>query len=204
MIPCGEDLGVHIDCMPKVMEKFGILGLKVVRWCRDWFSEGQPFEKFEDYRRLSLVTTSVHDSSTLRQWWNSEKYSAKEFEKSFLLEEVATSETADMDLDGGPILYERDFTPEIAFKVLSACARTNGVWFVNPIQDWLYLDSAKKSKCWRENEEDERVNIPGTVSKFNWTYRIPLPLETLSENEALIRKIGDVVKIHNGLKKKKT
>ncbi len=68
MIPCGEDLGISIDCMSKTMEKFGILGLKVVRWCRNWSEEGKPFQKFTSYKKLSLVTTGVHDSSTLRQW----------------------------------------------------------------------------------------------------------------------------------------
>lgn len=192
MTPCGEDLGVNIECMPKTMEKFGILGLKVIRWCRDWFSDGQPFEEFKKYKKLSLVTTSVHDSSTLRQWWNSEKMNAKAFEKAFLLEK--DEETGELS---EPILYEYNFDSQIAQKVLSACAETNGAWFVNPIQDWLYLDDSRKSKCWRENQDEERVNIPGTVSEFNWTYRLPVSIEKLCENSELLEKILKIVEIHD-------
>ena len=36
MIPCGEDLGVNIECVPKTMDAHKILGLRVVRWCREW------------------------------------------------------------------------------------------------------------------------------------------------------------------------
>ena len=196
MVPCGEDLGVFIDCMPKTLEKFGILSLKVIRWCRAWFSEGQPFDDVKKYKKLSLVTTSVHDSSTLRQWWDTEKDSAKAFEKAFLAKKTR-KQTAPHDEPLLEHLYVSDFTPEIAEKVLSACAKTNGAWFVPPIQDWLYLDAEKKSPCWSENAKDERVNIPGTVSRFNWTYRIPLTIEKLMEKDELIEKINRIVKIHD-------
>ena len=79
MIPCGEDLGVNIECVPKTMDAHKILGLRVVRWCRKWSEAGQPYVPFEDYTPLSVTTTSVHDSSTLRQWWEDEKESAKAF-----------------------------------------------------------------------------------------------------------------------------
>ena len=48
MIPCGEDLGVNIKCIPKVMKKYDILGLRVVRWCRNWSEAGQPFVPFDE------------------------------------------------------------------------------------------------------------------------------------------------------------
>ena len=68
MIPCGEDLGVNIECVPKVMEKHDILGLRVVRWCRDWEKHGQPYVVFKDYTPLSVTKPSIKDSSTIRQW----------------------------------------------------------------------------------------------------------------------------------------
>ena len=36
MVVCGEDLGVFIPCMEEVLDKFDILGLKVIRWNREW------------------------------------------------------------------------------------------------------------------------------------------------------------------------
>ena len=53
---------------------------------------------------------------------------------------------------------------------------------------FLYLNK----KYWLENCQDERINIPGTVTKFNWTYRMPVSIETLSEDEATIEKIREI------------
>ena len=79
MIPCGEDLGVNIECVPKTMDAHKILGLRVVRWCRKWSEPGQPYVPFSEYTPLSVTTTSVHDSSTVRQWWDEEKDSVRAF-----------------------------------------------------------------------------------------------------------------------------
>lgn len=197
MVPCGEDLGVMIGCMPKVMKKFQILSLKVIRWCRNWSAEGQPFDDMKKYNKLSLVTTSVHDCSTLRQWWNSEKNSAKAFEQAFLSEKKKSkNKEVEPFFEDSESIFKDDFSPEIARKVLSVCAKTNGAWFVNPIQDWLYLDDANKSPCWSENSDNERMNIPGTVSEFNWTYRIPLTFEELMKKESMISKIKKIIAIH--------
>ncbi len=186
MTACGEDLGIKIDCMGDVMKKFGILGLKVVRWCRDWRKENSPFEDLQSYSKLSLVTTSVHDSSTLRQWWNEEKTSAKEFERAFLIPKDS-AET--------PRIYEEKFNPQIAEKVLSAIAHTSGAWFVPPIQDWLYLDE----NFYAENAKTERINIPGTVSDFNWTWRMPANVDELKNSKILKEKIKKISKIHDSV-----
>jgi len=44
----------------------------VVRWHREWDKEGQPYVPFDEYPRLSVCTLSVHDSSTIREWWENE------------------------------------------------------------------------------------------------------------------------------------
>ena len=195
MVPCGEDLGVSIGCMQSVLDEFGILGLKVVRWCRDWASDGQPFFDFGSYRDLSLVTTSVHDSSTIREWWNSEKDSTKAFCQSIIERRKAKrsggSACAVEEQDAA--IWGRRFDPAVADFVLSNCALTSGVWFVNPLQDWLYLDGS----LYLERAEDERINIPGTVSEFNWTWRMPTTVENLSGNGELLEKINRIARIHD-------
>ena len=45
---------------------------------------------------------------------------------------------------------------------------------------------------WLEKAEDERINVPGTVTQFNWTYRMPCSLEELCKNEELINKIKKI------------
>ena len=36
---------------------------------------------------------------------------------------------------------------------------------------------------WLPDAKDERINIPGTVTAFNWTYRMPCAVEELVENK---------------------
>lgn len=179
MIPCGEDLGVNIECVPKIMKKNEILGLRVVRWCREWEKSGKPYISFQNYEPLSVTTTSVHDSSTIRQWWNeekSEKNDGKENEfcsvRELISEENQTFKNA-------------DFSPEIAFSIMKKCSETSSDWYICPLQDYLYMNK----KYWLKNAEEERINVPGTVNKFNWTYRIPVSLEDLSNDKSLIEKI---------------
>ena len=73
MLVCAEDLGAVPDCVPSVLKKLGILGLKVLRWARDWGVDGQPYSLIKEYPKLSVCTPAVHDSTTLRQWWFEEK-----------------------------------------------------------------------------------------------------------------------------------
>jgi 4-alpha-glucanotransferase len=197
MIPCGEDLGVNIECVPKTMEAHNILGLRVVRWCRKWSEPGQPYVPFADYTPLSVATTSVHDSSTLRQWWEDEKESVKAFVMANA--EYFGIETGAED---GPLftvpkeevekkaeaVAKAEFSPELAEKLLKASATSASQWFIPPLQDFLYMDKS----LWLDKAADERINVPGTVTDFNWTYRLPCTLEDLIKNTALIEKIKAV------------
>ena len=77
---------------------------------------------------------------------------------------------------------------------MKALATANSLWCIHPLQDFLSLET----KYWLENPDEERINIPGTVTDFNWTYRLPVTLEVLSKDDALIEKIKSIVAVHNG------
>lgn len=175
MIPCGEDLGVNISCVPQTMKNHNILGLRVVRWCRKWDIKNQPYIPFDDYEPLSVTTTSVHDSSTIRDWYENGTTDA------FFSEEE--SEKDDKNLNKSA---QKEFSPDIAFDIMNKCAKSASIWYISPLQDFLYLNK----KYWLENSKAERINIPGTVTKFNWTYRLPASIEELSTDNELIEKIN--------------
>lgn len=191
MIPCGEDLGVNLDCLAPTMEKYGILHLNVIRWTRDWSSEGQPYIPFADYCPMDVTTTSVHDSSTIRQWWNEEHESVRAFESSQTPQKKPKK--GDVLAKEKPMLADEEFSPKAAKFVLEKSAKTAGAWFINPLQDWLYLDK----KYWLEKAEDERVNIPGSVSVFNWTYRMPVSVEKLAKDTKLTAQIKAIAESHD-------
>ena len=90
----------------------------------------------------------------------------------------------------------KNFTPEIAESIFAATAKTNSAWCIHPLQDYLYMDI----NYWLPNSKDERVNVPGEVTDFNWTYRIPCLVEELSKNKNLIQKIKVIAEKHDGRK----
>ena len=188
MTACAEDLGVSLACMPEVLKELSILSLKVVRWNREWGTDGQPYVPFAAYPEQSVCTTSVHDSPTLRQWWDNEKQSVAAFLKAVSAgTEAQDKEDPSLPESGEP------FIAKTAQFCMEQAARTNSAWFINPLQDYLFLEQ----KYFLAQADDERINIPGSVSTFNWTYRMPAAVEALAKDEILIGKIKAVADIHD-------
>ena len=183
--------------MEKVLDEFGILGLKVIRWCRNWEKNGQPFQDIHSYRPLSVVTSSVHDSSTLREWYDTElkrilidiphKYS------DLFIDNSRKNEDNFFILDKKTPQFSENLDPKTCENLFSIYAETSGAWLICPLQDWLYLDS----KYYASNAKQERINIPGTVSRFNWTWRMGVGVEKLLSNERLIEKIRKIAEKHD-------
>lgn len=189
MIPCGEDLGVGIACVPKTMKKHNILGLRVVRWSRYWEKENQPYVDFKDYEPLSITTTSVHDSSTLRGWYEEiGNYEKGGFDRLNHLFDSKNTELVSASLCNGKSSEKTDFTPETAFECLKKCAKSASIWYINPLQDYLYMNK----KYWLKNAQDERINVPGSVNSFNWTYRMPVSIDELLNDKEIIKKINSI------------
>ena len=180
MLPCAEDLGAVPDCVPKVLSQLGILGLRVVRWHREWFKDGQPYISFEDYPELSVCTPAVHDSSCLREWWDTE---ADQLQFSGFI-----------GVPSLPKVYNPGTARIILNKVASAASRFR----VFQIQDLLHLSS----KWYAEDPASERINTPGTTNDFNWTYRLPSTISELMKDDDLIRAVSELAAIKPAVKKK--
>ncbi|MDR2731481.1 MAG: 4-alpha-glucanotransferase [Treponema sp.] len=173
MLPCAEDLGAVPACVPKVLAKLKIMGLRVVRWNRDWNSEGQPYIPFEQYPQLSVCTAAVHDSSTIREWWDKE-----------------ADQNQFANFIGVPSL-PRVYNPGTAKTILSRIATANSRFRVFQIQDLLHLSN----NWYAADTASERINVPGTTNDFNWTYRLPATIEKISKDKELLRAIAELSKI---------
>ncbi|MBQ0166522.1 MAG: 4-alpha-glucanotransferase [Treponema sp.] len=183
MVPCAEDLGAAIDSLPVVLADLKINSLRVVRWSREWAEDGQPFIPFDEYPELSVTTASVHDSSTLRQWWTEEPDSEAFFDA--------------FPPENDDIIYGK-YSPETAAYLLETIAQAKSRYVIHPIQDYLGLvDTYDPEKL-----EDERVNLPGSVNEFNWTYRLPATVEELSKDKKLCAAINRVAKPRSTKKEK--
>ncbi|GHV28666.1 hypothetical protein AGMMS4952_12950 [Spirochaetia bacterium] len=179
MLPCAEDLGAVPDCVPRVLTKLKILGLRVIRWHREWDKPGQPYYAFEDYPELSVCTPSVHDSSTLREWWDRE--ADQDGFSAFL---------------GIPSL-PKVYNPGTAKIVLTKAAAAASRFRVFQVQDLLHLST----KWYASDPASERINVPGSANDFNWTYRLPAPIQEIGRDEALIKSVQELAAVT--LKKKK-
>jgi 4-alpha-glucanotransferase len=180
MLPCAEDLGAVPACVPKVLAQLNILGLRVVRWHREWDKEMEPYIPFEDYPELSVCTPAVHDSSCLREWWDRE-----------------ADQQQFCGFIGVPSL-PRVYNPGTARIILTKIAAAASRFRVFQIQDLLHLSN----HWYAADPASERINVPGTTNDFNWTYRLPATISELSKDADLIRAVKELAAIKPAAKKK--
>jgi 4-alpha-glucanotransferase len=173
MLPCAEDLGEVPDCVPKVLTRLKIWGLRVVRWHRQWDIKNQPYIPFEDYPELSVCTASVHDSSTLREWW--EKEADQQQFAGFV------------GFPSLPKVYNPGTAKIILTKIVSARSRFR----VFQIQDLLHLSN----KWYAQDPASERVNVPGTCNDFNWTYRLPASIGDIGKDKDVVKAVQELSKV---------
>jgi 4-alpha-glucanotransferase len=173
MLPCAEDLGAVPSCVPHVLKKLGILGLRVVRWTREYGKEGDPYIPLEDYPEASVCTPAVHDCSTLRAWWETE--AGQDDFCRFL---------------GLPFL-PKVYNPGAAKVILSRIAGSSSRFRVFQIQDLLHLSP----KWYAADPASERINVPGTHNEFNWTYRLPAGLEEIGADEIFCDEVKELAAV---------
>jgi 4-alpha-glucanotransferase len=184
MLPCAEDLGSVPDCVPKVLEELGILGLRVLRWTRGWNEEGQPYTPLADYPELSVACPSVHDSSSIREWWEAE--ADRERTWGFV--------SSSLGMDIGPC-PDRLSAEQVAL-VLELMARSASRFAVYPIQDILAMSDELRPA----DPKSERINVPGTVGLGNWAYRVPSSIEDILAEKKLASKVHALVKARTSRK----
>ena len=163
MLACAEDLGAIPDCVPRVLEDLGILGLRIPRWTRRWDDPGQPFIPPVEYPVLTVCAPSVHDTSTMRGWWREDDDQYRFWRT--LGFDAPVSETYDA---------------ATARRVIEALLRTSSAICVMQIQDLCALVDGLVP----DDPNEERVNVPGTVDEANWSYRA-VPLESLAARDDL-------------------
>ena len=155
MLVCAEDLGVVPKCVPEVLEELGILGLRVERWSDQDGHLASP----DRLPRLTVSTTSTHDSSTLRGWWQEQGWNRQEY-------------FACLNLPGS---CPGCLTTEVCAAILERNLNSNSLIVVLPLQDLFAIHYDLRTP----DPAAERINVPGVKSAGNWTYRMKLPIESL-------------------------
>ena len=166
MLACAEDLGAIPDCVPGTLRDLGILGLRIPRWARLWNEPDQPYIRPADYPLLSVCASSVHDTSTLREWWQTEVRQGHDLAPFW----------AALGLRGQP---PAAWDPGVARSVVGALLGASSAICVFQLQDLLALVDGLVP----DDAAAERVNVPGTMTAFNWGYRMTPTLGELAAAE---------------------
>jgi 4-alpha-glucanotransferase len=161
-----EDLGTVPDFVRRSLERLGVPGYRVLRWEKRWHDPGTPFRDPATWPAVSVATTGTHDTESLADWYDG--------------------------LDGA----ERGQL--LALPGLAALRARAPARFDDGVRDALLaLVYGSASDLLLLPFQDafgarERVNVPGTVSDANWTYRMPMDLSRLLADAETTRRLGDL------------
>ena len=160
MLVCGEDLGMVPHCVPEVMEQLGILSLEIQRMPKKM---GIEFFHPKDAPYLSVVSPSTHDMSTIRAWWEEDKFKTSHFYNHLMGKEGEA-----------PFYCEPWINKEIILQHLYSPA----MWSVFQLQDLMGMNADIR----RENPNEERINNPAEAEHY-WNYRMHINLEDLLQED---------------------
>ena len=151
-----EDLGTVPPFVRESLTAQGIPGYRVLRWEKD----GAVFRDPAAWPALSVATTGTHDSEPIAVWWDA-------------LDDHERRAMHDLPplrgLDAG---QSARFGPPVHDALLEAVYGSGSDLLLLPVQDAFGLR--------------ERINLPGTVSDENWSYRLPWTIGNLSR-EPVVR-----------------
>lgn len=151
-----EDLGTVPPFVRRSMARLGVPGFKVMRWEREWETEGQPFIDPSSYPDVSVALSGTHDTESLAQWWRD----LSEADRAALLELPSLKPAA--------LTASSAFLPDVRDAVVLALMASAARAVMLPLQDAF---------GW-----DVRINTPGTVSAENWTWRVAQPVDRWRES----------------------
>ncbi len=152
-----EDLGVVPPFVRASLARLGIPGYRVLRWEKD----GNVYRDPAAWPAVSVATTGTHDTEAVADWYDA--LSADE-RRAFL------------EIPSLAALRARAparFDDEVRDAILETVYRSGSDLLLVPFQDLF--------------GERDRVNVPGTVTDENWTYRSPLDVGELETHEVTTR-----------------
>lgn len=170
MLVCGEDLGMVPECVPWLMEQLQILSLEIQRMPKGPWQE---FGRLWEYPLSSVCTTSTHDMTTLRGWWEEDpEVTARYYNQ--VLQQWGEVPTSAPDWVCKDIIHQHLQSPSLL------C--------ILPFQDWMSIDEDLRYP----DAEFERINIPANAHHC-WCYRMHLTLEDLMKKKEFNKQVKEMI-----------
>jgi 4-alpha-glucanotransferase len=141
-----------------------------MRWERYWH-EDHRFIPINEYPRESMTTVSTHDSEPVSMWWRDFPSEAKVYAES------------------KGWLYEKKIQPNQLFEILRESHQSKSLFHINLLQEYLALFP---NMVWPKLD-DERINIPGKISKKNWSYRFRPSVEEICSSAPLREAVKNLI-----------
>ena len=157
-----EDLGVVPDFVRESQARIAVPGLKVLRWEREWHTDGQPFRDPRAYPSCSVAISGTHDTESMAEWWDA----ADPAERRAV---TALPVVRDEGLRG-----DEPFSGRVRDALVSALFRARSDFVLVMLPDVF---------GWRD-----RINTPSLVSDANWTWRLPWPVEQMLSDAGPIER----------------
>lgn len=171
MLVCGEDLGMVPACVPDVMRQLNILSLEVQRMPKNI---NETFVNPKNNPYLSVSTTSTHDTSTLRGWWEENGEVTNRFYREMLHH------------DGGAPYFAE---PYICQEIVKQHLDSTSMLTILPIQDYIAMDGDFR---WDATQR-EQINIPADPH-HHWCYKMHQSLESLNERQDFNDMLCEMIK----------
>ncbi len=174
MLACGEDLGMIPACVPEVMKELNLLSLEIQRMPKE---QGVEFGTPENVPYLSVCTTSTHDMSPLRQWWE-ENYNKTQLYYNQILH-----------LKGNA---PKNCEPAVIERIIVQHLQSPAEWVILPLQDWMAIDAEIRNP----DTQAERINVPDNPHN-EWNYRMHISLEALLQATTFNQKIKSLIALRS-------
>lgn len=153
------------------MDTLRILSLEIQRMPKDPHCE---FGDTTRYPYLSVCTTSTHDMSGIRGWWEENREKAAHFYHNVLRQ-------------NGDVPYFAE--PWICDRIVDMNLKAPSMLCILPLQDWMSISSDLR----RNDPRDEQINIPAN-SRHYWRYRMHITVERLLASHDFNSRVKQLIR----------
>ena len=156
-----EDLGHVPDFVRASLAHLSVPGCKVLRWERQWQTDGQPFTDPADYPAMAVAWSGTHDTEPMVVWWEGVPLEDKEAVLAIPSVRARLTEN-----DRAQAVVAPGLPVRVRHALLESLYASGASLSILPVQDVF---------GW-----SDRINQPATVSEANWTWRLPWPSDALA------------------------
>jgi 4-alpha-glucanotransferase len=163
-----EDLGSVPPFLRPSLDRLAVSGYRVLRWEKEDRDNQKAYRDPQGWPKLSVATNATHDTDMTAEW-----YEGLSGDERQLLAKVPGLEL---------LAKNARFNDAVRDALLTVLYRSPSKLVMTPFQDLL--------------GHRERINVPGTLSDSNWSYRMPMAIDELTNDSGTIERLSMLAREH--------